>query len=143
MHKKSTKQAAFMKDLGFGAKLTRFLLFVNLIPINVDKHYEKAMFSFTSRRTIFYLLMIYFPHIVAASIWFCQLDFFHDYFTTIIDMFSFFEIALGKPSKKKVWKFPYGGVGYPPPQEAWDLEYFQNWASEWEIFNFSRGKIVF
>ena len=86
--------AAFSGDLGFGAKLTRFLLSVNLLPISVDKNYQVARFSLTSKRTFLYLLMVYFPHLVAATLWISHPDFVFDYLFKVVEMFSLFETCL-------------------------------------------------
>ena len=78
------------------AKMTRFLIRINLLPVYARDNFEDVRFSWISLRTFVYLLMTYMPVTILVILFKVQPEFVAKYFEEVgkyyatIDIMAFF-----------------------------------------------------
>ena len=78
-------------SLSLSAKLTRFLVTINMIPVSVNKHFTDATFSVFSFRTLVYLIVASSPGFAIGITWLLQPDFANEYFMKAAEFYVTFE----------------------------------------------------
>ena len=78
-------------SLSLSAKVTRFLVTINMIPVSVNKAFTDATFSVLSFRTLVYLIIANSPGFAIGITWLLQPDFANEYFTKAAEFYVTFE----------------------------------------------------
>ena len=78
-------------SLSLSAKVTSFLVTINMIPVSVNKHFTDATFSVFSFRTLVYLLVANSPGFSIGITWLLQPDFANEYFMKAAEFYVTFE----------------------------------------------------
>ena len=74
--------------------MTKVLIWLNLLPVQVKDDYTVASFSWHSMRTFLFLLFSFSPMIAVGISWLVNFQFFLDYFEQCSKLYITFEILI-------------------------------------------------